>query len=599
MAILQLSLAVLVIALTYHYMTKSPPRIVLDRYPDDVYDYVIVGGGSAGSVLASRLSEEKDFKVLLLEAGSHYDVNKGLHIPLMQMSAFNTSNDWEYYTEPSQDSCYGQKKNRCYWPRGRVLGGTSILNGAIYTRGSRFDFEEWFRSGCYGWSYEDVFPYFLKSEDIQIDDLKSSPYHSKGGPIAVSESYVTQLSDKYLKAGEELGYPVQDYNGKNLEGFSVIQKTIRNGVRSSTSLEYLGGTASRENLHISVNSHVTKVNIVDKKAVGVYYIRDGRKMYVKVRKEVILSGGAVNSPQLLMLSGIGPKHHLNEFGIKVISDLPVGENLQDHTMILLKSNINKPYSLTPGIIKSWRSIVNYFMFGDGPLAFTLLDSTAFLHFDKEKSGKTYPDMQLTFVSGLLRSNAFNFNDEVARSIINKMDNDLHGFITSITLSRPLSRGRIKLKSSDPFDHPRIEPNYNSDKRDIKAYVKAIRIWEKLMETNTFKDLGVKISDAKMPFCERFKFRSDEFWECVVRKVLQTVFHPTGTCKMGSANNPTAVVDPQLRVKGIQGLRVVDASIFPNITSGNTNGPTIMVAEKAADMIRGIDSVKQFRQNVPV
>ena len=599
MTLLKLSLVILLIALTYNYMTKSTESIVLDRNPDDVYDYVIVGGGSAGYVLASRLSEDKDLKVLLLEAGSHYDVNKGFHIPLMQMSAFRTSNDWEYYTESSNESCRGQKDKRCYWPRGRVLGGTSILNAVFYTRGSRFDFDEWFISGCEGWSYKDVFPYFLKFEDIQIDELKSSPYHSTGGPIAVSNKYVTQLSDKYLKAGEELGYLVQDYNGKDLEGFSIIQKTVRNGVRSSTSLEYLGGTKSRLNLHISVNSHVTKVNIVDKRAVGVYFIRDGKKLYVKAKKEVILSGGAINSPQLLMLSGIGPKKHLTEMGIKVVADLPVGENLQDHSMILLKSRINKPYSITPSFITSIWSLINYRIFGDGPLAFTLLDSTAFLHNDQEMRGKTYPDIQYTFISALLRYNAFNFNDEVAENLLDDMDNDLHGFITSITVTRPFSRGRIQLKSSDPFDHPRIEPNYLSDERDMKMYINAVRIWEKFVETKTISDLGAKISDINMSFCAMFQFRSDEFWECVIRRVIQTVFHPTGTCKMGDAKNPSTVVDPELRVKGIQGLRVVDASIFPNITSGNTNAPTIMVAEKAADMIRGIDSVKQFRQNMPV
>ncbi|XP_045181607.2 glucose dehydrogenase [FAD, quinone]-like [Mercenaria mercenaria] len=598
MSILKTGVAALLLALTYNYFTKSTRSIILDRYPDDEYDYVIVGGGSAGSVLASRLSEDNSSKVLLLEAGGHYDESKSFHIPLYQMEAFFTSHDWEFYSERSNQSCRGQKGNRCYWPRGRVLGGTSIINGVVYTRGSPFDFDEWFAAGCEGWGYRDVLPYFLKSEDIQIDELKSSPYHSSGGPIAVTHKYVTQLSHKFLKAGEELGYDVSDYNGKDLEGFSIIQKTVRNGVRSSTSVEYLGNTESRDNLHIAVKSLVTKIDIVNKRAVGVYFVSSGRKRYVKARKEVIISGGAVNSPQILMLSGIGPKHHLTDIGIPVIADLPVGENLQDHPMVWMKSKINKPYSVTGDLISSWWSWFNYHVFGDGPLAFTLLDGAAFLHNDQSQRGKTHPDFQMTFVSSLLRFNAFNFNEEVAESMVEKDDNQ-HGFITSISPSRPFSRGNIKLRSSDPFDYPKIEPGYLLDERDMKTYLGAIRIWEKLTETETFKRLGVDISDMNMPFCAKFRFRSDEFWECIVRNVVLTVYHPTGTCKMGAADNPSAVVDPQLRVKGIKGLRVVDASIFPNITSGNTNAPIIMVAEKAADLIRGIDSVKQLRQNLSV
>lgn len=588
----------ILVALLYQYFpSKTYSTIVTDIISDE-YDYVIVGGGSAGSVVASRLSEDTDKKVLLLEAGAHFDASPLFHIPLAWGPLEHTEYDWEYYTEKQTNSFQGLNENKGYLPRGRVLGGSSILNGMQYTRGSKFDYDEWAAEGCDGWSYKDVLPYFLKSEDIQIDDLKSSPYHSKGGPLAVSYSPPTGLTNLFLEAGEEMGYSISDYNGKEQEGFSIVQSTVREGVRSSTSLEFLGMLGKRENLHIAVRSMVTKIDIKNDKAIGVFFIRDNRKLYVKAKKEVILSAGAINSPQLLMLSGIGPKKHLEDLGITVIKDLPVGQYLKDHQILILPSTINKPYSITKQQLESWWSRFQYDWFQTGPLSNTGLDGSAFLHLDQSKRGVTYPDIQLIFFNFIFADNILNLQDKVADDYLAK-DPAMHGFSTDVCLTHPHSIGTLKLRSADPFDCPIIDTQYFTDNRDVKTMIGGIRIWETLMETKTFKELGVDINQVKFSFCSQHEFRSDNYWECIIRHISTTEYHQCCTCRMGSTNDPLAVVDPQLRVKGIDSLRVVDASVFHNITSGNINAPTIMIAEKAADLIRGKDTVSKYRNRVKV
>ena len=387
---------VLLVTLGEAYFARSgtfrQPSI-LTEHMDKEYDYIVVGGGSAGSVVASRLSEDKDKKVLLLEAGGHWDENHLLHIPAHWPDLQYTVHDWGYYTEPQNVSCLGLKDRRAFWPAGRVLGGTSMLNAVQYTRGSRYDYDQWAANGCTGWSYKDVLPYFLKSEDIHIPQLKSSKYHSTGGPLAVSGGRVTPLSDAYMKAGEELGWKTNDYNGAGQEGFSRIQVTVRKGMKSSTGVEFLSNTMDRDNLHIAIRSHVAKIEIKDKKATGVYVIRDGHKVFIKARKEIILSAGAVGSPQILMLSGVRPKPQLKELGIDVIADLPVGQNLQGHQMACMFTRINQPYSLTSNLINSPITEIKYQLFGTGPLSIGGSDGTAFFYIDESNRGKTYADIQ--------------------------------------------------------------------------------------------------------------------------------------------------------------------------------------------------------------
>ena len=563
---------------------------------DDEYDYIVVGGGAAGSVLASRLSEDKDKKILLLEAGGHFDENPNFAYPIEWPSLLSTKHDWGYYTEPQEFSNFGFVGNRSYWPRGRVLGGSATINLMQYTRGSRYDFDEWASNGCTGWSYEEVLPYFLKSEDIQIDELKDSKYHGSGGPVAVSGGRATPLADLYMQAGQELGYKVTDYNGEDQEGFNYIQVTTRNGLRSNAGINYLENTADRKNIHIATNSFVTKVDIKDKEARGVYVIRRGRKYYIRARKEVILASGAINSPQILMLSGIGPKDHLTEMGIDIVADLPVGQNLQDHQNIFIPSRINSSLSITDNVKNSLWTKLKFSLFGKGPLTVSGSDGSAFLYLDESNRGKRSVELQIVFFSAYLHDNFLNLKNELVDEYYGKHGN-IEGFTTILVSTRPKFRGELKLKSKDPFDYPSLNPRYLSNPEDVTELIGGLRIWEKLMQTRTMKSLAVDLDEAKISFCSQYEFRTDAYWECFIRHLATTSYHPCCTVKMGADQDPTVVLDPQLRVKGIKGLRVVDTSVFPNVTVGNTQAPTIMIAEKIADVIRGIDSVLDIRKQL--
>ena len=573
------------------------PSVVTDKL-NATYDYIVVGGGSAGAVLASRLSEDPENTVLLLEAGGDYIQNEVYHIPFRFFDLQKTSADWEYYTVPQKHSCKGMKENRSMWPRGKVLGGSSIFNSMQYTRGSRHDYDEWETLGCTGWNYKDVLPYFLKSEDMTIENLKSSKYHSTGGYLAVSGGGVSPNAEKFLKAGTEIGYDIIDYNGETQEGFCENHLNVRNGVRSSTSLEFLGRARGRPNLHVAVNSFVTKIKIEKNAAKGVYVIRKERKHYIEAKKEVIVSAGSVNSPQLLMLSGIGPKAHLEQLGIKVIADLPVGENLQDHMLMFVMSSFNNSEGITQPKVDSLMTEIQYRLFHTGILSVSGVEATGFFcsYPDKSKPKDCAADMQFMNFGLYASENTFNYRDDIAKEYMNP-DPNVPGFSVSMSLLDPKSVGTLKLKSDDPYDYPIIDPNYLADKRDVDTYVRGLRIWEKYIMSPTMQSLGANFEGMRVSFCSQHKFRSDAYWECITRHLATTVYHPAGTCKMGNAEDETAVVDPQLKVKGIKNLRVADASIMPVVISGNTNAPVIMIAEKAADMIRGKDTVGQFKNRV--
>ena len=523
------------------------------------YDYIIVGAGSAGCVLANRLSATGRHRVLLLEAGGA-GRSPWIHIPLGYGKHFTDARvNWLYTNEP--DPATGNR--RIAQPRGKVLGGSSSINGLVYIRGQREDYDHWRQLGNDGWSFDDVLPYFRKSEDQQrgADD-----YHGTGGPLAVSDQAGPHpLCEAFIAAAEEAGYPrTDDFNGPNHEGFGYLQLTTRKGRRSSAATGYLRPARGRKNLTIVTNAHATRIHFEGTRAVGVDYLRHGKPHTANAAGEVLLSGGAINSPQLLQLSGVGPADQLRNHGIDVIADMPgVGGNLQDHYNGRLMYRCTAPLTLNDALNNKARGALELARYAFQRKGFLAMGASAAAGFFRTDPAVASPDIQ----AGL------------ALFSTDKVGDGLHpfsGFSVIVRLLRPESRGTVMLKSADPLDAPAIQPNFLHEPRDREGLVAGFKAMRQVMQAPAMARF-IESEYAPGP-----EVASDGDLLEFLRHKGGTSFHPVSTCRMGSDDD--AVVDPRLRLRAIDGLRVVDASIMPTIVSGNTNAPTIMIAEKATDMI---------------
>ncbi len=522
--------------------------------PTKSYDYIIVGAGSAGCVLAARLTEDPKVRVLLLEAGGP-DARREVKMPAAFSKLYKSSVDWNYSTEPEPHL----NGRRLYWPRGKMLGGSSSMNAMIYMRGNPLDYDHWKSLGNNGWGFAGVLPYFKKSEN---QERGASEYHGTGGPLNVADlRYVNRLTQAFLSAAAELGIPSNsDFNAERQDGAGLYQVTQRNGSRHSAADAYLKPARRRRNLTVLTGAHATQLLIEKGRAVGLAYFRDGGLEETRSDCEIILSGGTINSPQLLLLSGVGPAKELESAGIRADHDLPgVGKNLQDHLMVSTGYLCTKPVTLASA--ESVPNFLRYLLLKRGPLVSNVAEAGIFL---RTKSGLVEPDLQLLFGPAYYVNHGLKPRRE-------------HCFGFGPTLITPESRGEIILRSANPLDPPAIRANYLSTEADMRVIVGGVRVSRQLAHSKAFEAYrGEELHPGA-------KVKSDGEIAEFIRQEAQTLYHPVGTCKMG--NDSMAVVDARLRVRGIEKLRVVDASVMPQIIAGNTNAPTIMIAEKAADMIR--------------
>ena len=525
---------------------------------DQSHDYIVVGAGSAGCVLANRLSANPDNRVLLLEAGGS-DINPWIHIPVGYFKTMHhPATDWCYQTEPD----IGIAGRSLQWPRGKVLGGSSSLNGLLYVRGQPQDYDRWAELGNRGWSFEEVLPYFKKSED---QERGADKYHGVGGPQKVSDLRLRRpIADFFIEAATQTGIPFNaDYNGAQQEGVGYFQQTAYKGFRWSTAKGFLRPARKRPNLTVQTRAQTMRILFEGHRAVGVEYLQGSRVQRAMAEAEVILSAGAIGSPQILQVSGVGPGELLKAHGVPLVRELPgVGRNLQDHLQIRLvfRTSQRTLNDEVNNIFKQGWVGLQYLLTRTGPL--TLAASQVAI-FTRSNPSVERPDIQ------------FHMQPLSA----DKPGDGAHkfsAFTSSVCQLRPHSRGYLEIKSKDPLVHPAIHPNYLSDERDHQVAIDGIKTARRIAEAPA---LAPHIIDEYVPGRQ---YQSDEELLEAARLYSQTIYHPTSTCKMG--HDQMAVVDDRLRVHGISSLRVVDASIMPEIVSGNTNAPTIMIAEKASDMI---------------
>ncbi|MGZ8288188.1 MAG: GMC family oxidoreductase [Telluria sp.] len=530
-----------------------------------MYDYIIVGGGSAGCVLAARLSAEPALSVCLLEAGPR-DSSPFIRVPLGIVRLMMSKKlNWQYFTQAQA----GLDGRRLYWPRGKTLGGSSSTNAMIYTRGNRADYDHWAALGNPGWAFDDVLPLFLRSEHHEAG---ASPFHGSGGPLNVAALRSPNvLSRAFVDAAVAAGYPFNDdFNGAQQEGVNFYEVTQRQGERWSAARAFLHPALGRPNLTVLTGAHAERVLFDGKRAVGVAFRRGGSAASVGARREVLLAGGAINSPQLLMLSGIGAPQQLAHHGIALRHALPgVGRNLQDHLDVLVVQRCRLPVSLGMSartLPAQFKRLYDYLAHRSGALTSNSAEAGGFV---KSRAALALPDLQFHFTPARLDGHA-----RTLRSAAFTLWG--HGYALHACPLRPASRGEVTLRSADPADPPLIDPRYLSERADLLAMIDCVRAARGVLAAAPFDPYrGAEIFPGAA-------VQSDADIEAFIRRKAETIYHPAGTCKMGS--DPMAVVDHRLMVHGVAGLRVIDASIMPTLVAGNTNAAAIMIAEKGADMV---------------